>query len=112
MAQYGARSIELYSRVWWLALMTSFDPPADSSKAAMGNLLLIDAEMALAFVRRATKTSDPMLKARRLKAAAKAYDRIITFLPQASLTTEQMIVLQQKLSVLQSFLWNDKKPSC
>ena len=70
----------------------------------MGKLLLVDADMALLFLRRAWITTDLTQKKRRLKAAARAYDRIITFIPRASLTGEQMIVLQQKMSTLRSCL--------
>ena len=84
--------------------MNSPDQLTDSGKAAMGKLLLVDAEMALLFFRMAWNTSDSTLKERRLKAAAKAYDRIITFIPRVSLTAEQLTVLGQKLSALRSCL--------
>ena len=85
----------------------SLNQLTDSGKLAMGDVLLLDAEMALLFVRRAANTSNSALQERRLKAAAKAYDRIIAFVPRVSLTEVQMTVLAQKLSALRSSL----KPS-
>ena len=76
----------------------------DPGKAAIGRLVLVDADMALLFMRMAWNTSDSTLKERRLKAAARAYERIITFLPRVSLTTEQLTVLGRKLSTLRSCL--------
>lgn len=80
------------------------NPLTYSGKATMGQLLLVDADMALLFLRMAWNTSDSTLKERRLKAAAKAHDRIIRVLPRVSLTAEQLTVLCQKLSTLRSCL--------
>jgi hypothetical protein len=76
----------------------------DSGKLTMAELLLRDAEMALVFIQLAGSTSDSVLKKRRLKGAARAYGRIIAFMPRVSLTPEQMALLQQRLSALQAHL--------
>lgn len=76
----------------------------DSGKAAIGKLVLVDADMALLFMRMAWNTSDSTLRECRLKAAARAYERIITFLPRVSLTTQQLTMLGQKLSMLRPCL--------
>jgi hypothetical protein len=84
--------------------MNSSNPLTDSGKVALAEYLLLDANMALLFVQRASQTSDPKLQERRLKAAAKAYDRIIAFIPRVSLTPAQMLLLEQRLSRLRSLL--------
>jgi hypothetical protein len=84
--------------------MNSSDPLNDSGEAAMARLLLLDAEMALLFIQRAENASQPTLKERRLKAAAKAYDRILTFIPRVALAPAQMALLGRRLSILQSHL--------
>jgi len=70
----------------------------------MAEVLLLDAQMALLFIRLAGTTSNPLLKKRRLKAAAKAYGRIIAFIPRVSLTGEQMALLERRLSILEAHL--------
>lgn len=70
----------------------------------MAELLLLDAEMALLFTRRASKIFDPAQKERRLNAAAKAYDRIISFIPRVALAPAQMALLERRLSDLRSHL--------
>ena len=84
--------------------MNSPNQSIDPGKKTLSEFLLIDAEMALLFTQMAGNTSDSTLKVRRLKAAAKAYDRILAFIPRVPLTTEQMNELGQKLSVLRSRL--------
>lgn len=84
--------------------MNSSDPVADSGKVAMAEFLLLDADMALLFVQRARNAANPTLAVRRLKAAAKAYDRIIDFIPRVSMTADQMARLENKLSALRSRL--------
>ena len=84
--------------------MNSSDPITDSGKLAMGEILLRDAEMAVLFIRIAENGPDCALNDRRLKAAAKAYDRIIAFMPRVWLTVRQMALLEQRLSVLRSHL--------
>jgi hypothetical protein len=84
--------------------MNSSDPLNDSGEAAMARLLLLDAEMALLFIRRAENTSQPTLKERRLKAAAKAYDRIMAFIPRVALAPAQIALLGRRLSILRSHL--------
>ena len=70
----------------------------------MAEVLLLDADMALLFIELAGTTRNSMLKERRLKAAAKAYCRIINFIPRVSLTGVQMAQLERRLSTLQSHL--------
>jgi hypothetical protein len=84
--------------------MKSLKPLTDLGKLTMAELLLLDAELALLFIQLAGSTSDLILKKRRLKAAAKAYGRIIAFIPRVSLTAEEMALLQGRLSALQSHL--------
>lgn len=84
--------------------MNSLDPATDSGKVAMGNLLFIDAEMALCLARMARDTTDPTIRKRRFKAAEKAYYRIIAFIPRVSLTAHQMASLEKQLCDLQIHL--------
>ena len=100
MSLYGA----ILARRVATSKMRSRDPLTDSGEAAMARFLLLDAEMALLFVKRAENTTQATLRERRLKAAAKAYDRIIAFIPRVALAPAQMALLERKLSILRSHL--------
>ena len=86
------------------AQMSPSDQLNDSVKLTMGRFLLLDADMALLFIQLARNSPDSVIKDRRLKAAAKAYDRIIAFIPRAALAPAEMALLSRKLSVVQSHL--------
>ena len=60
----------------------------DSANAAIAELLLLDADMALSFIEYAEADSEKQTRMRRLNAAKKAYERVVKPIPRASLTTE------------------------
>jgi hypothetical protein len=76
----------------------------DSANAAIAELLLLDADMALSFIEYAEAASEKQTRTRRLNAAKKAYERVVKLIPRASLTTEQTILLGQRLAMLQCHL--------
>jgi len=84
--------------------MTSPDRLRESAAAAMHQFLLIDADMALSFLRLADDTTDPHIKDRRKNVATKAYRKINALMPKVTMTGEQKAVLEEKLFTIQSRL--------